>query len=312
MPLPSPSPQGAALRLLSPAGAVPTPPRARLAAFTFGTTGIYPALCRGWLITRGAAGAVYETFSPEQVPRWEGRRAPAGLGQSGEHWGQTSFPPLGKLGLLGSAGWPSPCCPGAEPRTAAAFRCPQCLLFTKSAPELVRGKVFGGGDSPAPTSFIISLINPGAAALEESFLLLQVLLFPHGQVAEGAAVHAENSLEILVGEVLLGEETRLSSSRGAPQTRVPPPRSPPTPLTSFLLGSTPRGRSSAAVFTSTCRGKVSSLAGVRVVVAVKTSLEVSPWSGEGGTGAGWGQGHPMMGAAVPLQLLVPPAVPPSP
>lgn len=49
-------------------------------------------------------------------------------------------------------------------------------------------------------------------------------------------------------------------------------------LTSFLLGSTPRGRSSAAVFTSTSSGKVSSLVGTSVVVAVKTSfLEVSPW-----------------------------------
>lgn len=54
----------------------------------------------------------------------------------------------------------------------------------------------------------------------------------------------------------------------------------PPQLTSFLLGSTPRGRSSAAVFTSTSNGKISSLVGTSVVVAVKISfLEVSPWWG---------------------------------
>lgn len=56
----------------------------------------------------------------------------------------------------------------------------------------------------------------------------------------------------------------------------PPPAAPWPHLTSFLLGSTPRGRSSAEVFTSTSKGKVSSLVGTRVVEAVKTScLDVS-------------------------------------
>lgn len=62
---------------------------------------------------------------------------------------------------------------------------------------------------------------------------------------------------------------------GFPQ---PPPATTQPQLTSFLLGSTPRGRSSAEVFTSTSRGKVSSFSGRRGVVAVKTSsLDVSAW-----------------------------------
>lgn len=51
-----------------------------------------------------------------------------------------------------------------------------------------------------------------APALEESIVLLELLLFPQGQAAEGRAAHAKNSLEVRIGEVVLGpeKERRLS------------------------------------------------------------------------------------------------------
>lgn len=93
------------------------------------------------------------------------------------------------------------------------------------------------------------------------------------------------------------EETELRLG-GSPHSPVP--QQPQPHLTSFLLGSTPRGRSSAAVLTSTSRGKISSFSGSRGVVAVKTScVDVSTWVG----GKGAHQGGPRTEAPAWLSVL---------
>lgn len=89
---------------------------------------------------------------------------------------------------------------------------PVCQLFTKYPPHLGLG-LGVGGERPQPCSPILFYLLKScncpcaqAPALEESFVLLELLLFPQGQAAEGRTVHAKNSLEVLVGEVVLGPE----------------------------------------------------------------------------------------------------------
>lgn len=64
--------------------------------------------------------------------------------------------------------------------------------------------------------------------LEESFLLLEILLFPQGQIGKGRAGHTENSHEVLVGEVILGKEEPELKPQGFPQPW--PPQAPPAHL----------------------------------------------------------------------------------